>query len=132
MKLWIDECLTPTLVGRANDRGYWATCNRDRGLLGALDENLHPIVIEYWMRHWTTSSGRLRRPPRSLPTGCSTSESKSTQAEWSSTTTWLSRPERSRSGSSCPSLDMARRTRRSKEARLAERARVVASAKPGR
>jgi predicted nuclease of predicted toxin-antitoxin system len=46
VKLWIDECLTPTLVGRANDRGYWATCNRDRGLLGTLDENLHPIVIE--------------------------------------------------------------------------------------
>lgn len=46
MKLWIDECLSPTLVERANGRGYWATCNRDRGLLGTLDENLHPIVIE--------------------------------------------------------------------------------------
>lgn len=46
MKLWVDECLSPTLVERANDDGYWATCNRDRGLLGILDENLHPIVIE--------------------------------------------------------------------------------------
>ena len=46
MKLWIDECLSPTLVERANCRGYWATCNRDRGLLGARDDALHKIVIE--------------------------------------------------------------------------------------
>ena len=24
MRVWIDECLTPTLVGQANARGYWA------------------------------------------------------------------------------------------------------------
>lgn len=46
MKLWFDECLTPTLVQRANQRGYWATCNRDRGLLGISDADLHPVVIE--------------------------------------------------------------------------------------
>ena len=46
MKLWFDECLTPTLVRRANQRGYWATCNRDRGLLGISDADLHPVVIE--------------------------------------------------------------------------------------
>ena len=46
MKLWFDECLTPTLVQRANQRGYWATCNRDRGLLGILDPELHPLVID--------------------------------------------------------------------------------------
>lgn len=46
MKLWIDECLSPTLVERANHRGYWATCNRDRDLLGARDDALHKIVIE--------------------------------------------------------------------------------------
>lgn len=46
MKLWIDECLSPTLVERANRRGYWATCNRDRDLLGAPDDTLHKIVIE--------------------------------------------------------------------------------------
>lgn len=46
MKLWIDECLSPTLAKRANERGLWATCNRDRGLLGALDENLYPVVLE--------------------------------------------------------------------------------------
>jgi predicted nuclease of predicted toxin-antitoxin system len=46
VKLWIDECLSPTLVGRANRRGYWATCNRDRDLLGARDDALHKVVIE--------------------------------------------------------------------------------------
>ena len=46
MKLWIDECLSPTLVARANRRGYWATCNRDRDLLGVADETLHELVID--------------------------------------------------------------------------------------
>lgn len=46
MKLWIDECLSPTLVERANRRGYWATCNRDRDLLGVRDDALHRIVID--------------------------------------------------------------------------------------
>jgi predicted nuclease of predicted toxin-antitoxin system len=45
LKLWIDECLSPTLAERANQRGLWATCNRDRNLLGELDENLYPIVL---------------------------------------------------------------------------------------
>jgi predicted nuclease of predicted toxin-antitoxin system len=46
VKLWIDECLSPTLVQRANCRGYWATCNRDRDLLGVSDKALHERVIE--------------------------------------------------------------------------------------
>lgn len=46
MKFWIDECLSPTLVARANRRGYWATCNRDRDLLGVADKNLHELVID--------------------------------------------------------------------------------------
>ena len=46
MKLWIDECLSPTLVERANQRGFWATCNRDRNLLGELDEKLYPVVLD--------------------------------------------------------------------------------------
>ncbi len=46
MKLWIDECLSPTLVTRANRRGYWATCNRDRNLLGVADKDLHELVID--------------------------------------------------------------------------------------
>lgn len=37
MKLWIDECLSPTLVDEADARGYAAACNRDRGLLGVGD-----------------------------------------------------------------------------------------------
>lgn len=45
MKLWIDECLSPTLVERVNHRGYWAACNRDRDLLGASDSVLHEVVI---------------------------------------------------------------------------------------
>lgn len=45
MRLWIDECLSPTLVARANRRGYWATCNRDRDLLGIADGKLHELVI---------------------------------------------------------------------------------------
>jgi predicted nuclease of predicted toxin-antitoxin system len=46
VKFWIDECLSPTLVARANRRGYWATCNRDRSLLGVADKNLHGVVID--------------------------------------------------------------------------------------
>jgi hypothetical protein len=46
VKLWIDECLSPTLVDRANRRGYWATCNRDRSLLGVPDQALHKTVID--------------------------------------------------------------------------------------
>jgi predicted nuclease of predicted toxin-antitoxin system len=46
VKLWIDECLSPTLIERANRRGYWATCNRDRDLLGISDDALHKIVID--------------------------------------------------------------------------------------
>lgn len=46
MKLWVDECLSPTLVQRANRRGYWAACNRDRDLLGVRDQILHKLVID--------------------------------------------------------------------------------------
>ena len=44
MKLWFDEDLSPTLVQVANERGFEATCNRDRGLLGATDAELRAIV----------------------------------------------------------------------------------------
>jgi len=46
VKLWIDECLTPTLAARANRRGYWATCNRDRDMLGVTDKDLHKVVTD--------------------------------------------------------------------------------------
>jgi predicted nuclease of predicted toxin-antitoxin system len=44
VKLWFDEDLSPTLVAIANDRGFEATCNRDRGLLGATDAQLRLIA----------------------------------------------------------------------------------------
>lgn len=62
MKLWIDECLTPTLVERANRRGYWATCNRDRDLLGVSDTSLHRIVIDEEAVFVTNNESDFRRP----------------------------------------------------------------------
>ena len=44
VKLWFDEDLSPTLVQVANARGFQATCNRDRGMLGASDAQLRAIV----------------------------------------------------------------------------------------
>jgi predicted nuclease of predicted toxin-antitoxin system len=44
VKLWFDEDLSPTLVQVANDLGFEATCNRDRGLLGTKDPDLRPLV----------------------------------------------------------------------------------------
>jgi hypothetical protein len=44
VKLWFDEDLSPTLVQVANAGGFEATCNRDRGLLGASDAQLRVVV----------------------------------------------------------------------------------------
>lgn len=44
MKLWFDEDLSPTLVQVANARGFDATCNRDRGVLGHTDAQLRRLV----------------------------------------------------------------------------------------
>jgi len=46
VKLWIDECLSPVLVSQAHDCGYEATCTRDRGLLGAPDDELIVRAID--------------------------------------------------------------------------------------
>jgi predicted nuclease of predicted toxin-antitoxin system len=43
VRLWVDECLSPSLVGVAQQR-YEATCNAHRGLLGAKDPALYEIV----------------------------------------------------------------------------------------
>lgn len=49
MRLWIDECLSPTLVGVAQRR-YEATCNEYRGLLHAKDPVLYAVVSqEEWV-----------------------------------------------------------------------------------
>lgn len=45
MKFWIDECLTPALVGRAHSHGYEATCTRDRGALGMRDDDLLALAV---------------------------------------------------------------------------------------
>ncbi len=49
MRLWIDECLSPTLVDVARRR-YEATCNKHRGLLNARDEALYAVISqEEWV-----------------------------------------------------------------------------------
>ncbi len=49
MRLWIDECLSPTLVVVVQRR-YEATCNAYRGLLNAQDEALYPAISqEEWV-----------------------------------------------------------------------------------
>jgi hypothetical protein len=45
VKLWIDECLTPALVGVAQRRCE-ATCNEYRGLLNAQDEALYAVISQ--------------------------------------------------------------------------------------
>jgi predicted nuclease of predicted toxin-antitoxin system len=40
VRLWFDEDLSPTLVQVAQERGFEATCNRDRAVLGINDPQL--------------------------------------------------------------------------------------------
>jgi predicted nuclease of predicted toxin-antitoxin system len=44
VRLWVDEDLSPTLVQVAQERGFEATCNRDRGVLGIKDPQLRQTV----------------------------------------------------------------------------------------
>jgi hypothetical protein len=46
VKFWIDECLTPALVGCAHSHGYEATCTRDRGKLGTPDDELLALAVD--------------------------------------------------------------------------------------
>ena len=49
MRLWIDECLSPTLVDLAQRRCE-ATCNEHRGLLSAKDRALYALISqEEWV-----------------------------------------------------------------------------------
>jgi predicted nuclease of predicted toxin-antitoxin system len=49
VRLWIDECLSPTLVDVAQRRCE-ATCNKHRGLLNAQDEALYAVISqEEWV-----------------------------------------------------------------------------------
>lgn len=45
MKFWIDQCLTPALVGHAHSHGYEATSTRDRGQLGMRDDELLALAV---------------------------------------------------------------------------------------
>jgi predicted nuclease of predicted toxin-antitoxin system len=54
VRLWIDECLTPTLVGVAQRRCE-ATCNEYRGLLNAKDPALYAVIDAISAVEWPSS-----------------------------------------------------------------------------
>lgn len=60
MKLWIDECLSPALVGQAHDRGYEATCTRDRGQLGLPDDELIVLAVDQGFAFVTNNDADFR------------------------------------------------------------------------
>lgn len=61
MKLWVDEDLSPSLVGVAQRRGYDAACNRDRGLLGGSDAEVTDRCIDEDRTLVTNNYGDFRR-----------------------------------------------------------------------
>jgi predicted nuclease of predicted toxin-antitoxin system len=61
MKLWIDEDLSPSLVETAHRRGFDATCNRDRGLLGGSDDEVMDRCIDEDRTLVTNNYGDFRR-----------------------------------------------------------------------
>jgi predicted nuclease of predicted toxin-antitoxin system len=88
VKFWIDECLTPALVGEAHSQGHEATCTRDRGALGMRDDELLTIAVGEEFVFVTnnhadfiglcgnaelqpTSTTAPPRPMKHQPTGCS-------------------------------------------------------------
>jgi predicted nuclease of predicted toxin-antitoxin system len=62
VKLWIDECLSPALVGQAHDRGYEATCTRDRGQLGLPDDELIVLAVDEGFAFVTNNDADPDRP----------------------------------------------------------------------
>jgi hypothetical protein len=60
VKLWIDECLSPALVGQAHDRGYEATCTRDRGQLGLPDDELIALAVDQGFAFVTNNHADFR------------------------------------------------------------------------
>lgn len=46
MRFFIDEDLSPALVGPCRDAGYEATCSRDRGMLGMSDRQVAALCLE--------------------------------------------------------------------------------------
>jgi predicted nuclease of predicted toxin-antitoxin system len=53
VRIWIDECLSPSLTVTARDRGYESTCNLHRDMLGATDAELFATAPR---EDWTSSS----------------------------------------------------------------------------
>ena len=46
MRFFIDEDLSPALVGPCRDAGYEATCSRDRDMLGMSDREVAALCLE--------------------------------------------------------------------------------------
>lgn len=66
----IDECLWPTLVQAANERGHWGTtCVRDRGLRGMPDHALIRYAVEYDYTLVTHNAADFRGPLDGRPAG---------------------------------------------------------------
>lgn len=112
MKLWIDECLTPALVGQAHDRGYEATCTRDRGRLGLPDDELIVLAVDEGFAFVTNNdadfrglcaaaelhaglvvSGLTRAAQRPVRERCSVATKRSSATRWGGV-----RPPRGRAG----------------------------------
>jgi len=61
MRLWIDEDLSPSLVDVAHRRGFDATCNRDRALLGRSDTEVLRHCMDEDRTLVTNNFGDFRR-----------------------------------------------------------------------
>jgi hypothetical protein len=68
-RLFIDECLSPTLVAAARNAGCEATCSRDRGLLGAKDWTLLRYIVNNDFTLVTKNSRDFRGHGSSSPGG---------------------------------------------------------------
>jgi hypothetical protein len=68
-KFFIDECLTPELVGMAQDAGFEATCSRNRGMLGLKDWELIRVVVDQDYTLVTHNSHDFRGEGRGKPGG---------------------------------------------------------------
>jgi predicted nuclease of predicted toxin-antitoxin system len=60
VRLFVDENLSPRLVSVGHDRGYDATCARDRNLLGALDPEILDFCVSEDRVCVTNNAGDFR------------------------------------------------------------------------
>jgi predicted nuclease of predicted toxin-antitoxin system len=66
VRLWIDECLSPTLVAVAQER-YEATCNDYRGMLHAADRVLFAVLVGDGWGLVTNNEADFRALARQVP-----------------------------------------------------------------